>query len=246
MGNKSSIIRKKQPKQDDGMEEFTIDTMADRAMRQLKDKDPELVPYFNAINSVIHSPDDFYIPCHATKLDDCLYLGSIEDAKNVDLLKQNNITYIINTVDDDAKSDTKSDDTSHSEDTKSENPMYDDSFKYMGFSSEDAMEYPIMDHFEDTHAFIEKARENNAKCLIHCMRGVNRSGALATAHIMVKNKIGPITATQIVYKKRGMLLTNPSFVSDLLRYARDNQYLDLDKNHVLLNKTDNELKKNET
>ena len=231
MGNKSSLFAKKQPNQDDLMKDIMFDSMSNRAKRELEAKDPDLVPYFDAINTIIHSPDDFYVPSHATMLDDCLYLGSIEDAKNVDLLKSHNITYIINTVDDE---------TSLSpEETKS---LYDDSFKYMGFSSEDAMEYPIMDHFEETHAFIEKARENNAKCLIHCMRGVNRSGVLATAHIMVKNNLGPITAAQIVYKKRGMLLTNPSFVSQLLFYAKENQYLDLDKDHVLLNKThDNHL-----
>ena len=231
MGNKSSLFAKKQPNQDDLMKDIMFDSMSNRAKRDLEAKDPDLVPYFDAINTIIHSPDDFYVPSHATMLDDCLYLGSIEDARNVDLLKSHNITYIINTVDDE---------TSLSpEETKS---LYDDSFKYMGFSSEDAMEYPIMDHFEETHAFIEKARENNAKCLIHCMRGVNRSGVLATAHIMVKNNLGPITAAQIVYKKRGMLLTNPSFVSQLLFYAKENQYLDLDKDHVLLNKThDNHL-----
>ena len=223
MSNKSSPFAEKQPNQDDLMKDIMFDSMSNRAKRELEAKDPGLVPYFDAINTIIHSPDDFYVPSHATMLDDCLYLGSIEDARNVDLLKSHNITYIINTVDDE---------TSLSpEETKS---LYDDSFKYMGFSSEDAMEYPIMDHFEETHAFIEKARENNAKCLIHCMRGVNRSGVLATAHIMVKNNLGPITAAQIVYKKRGMLLTNPSFVSQLLFYAKENQHLDLDKNHVLL------------
>lgn len=226
MGNKSSLLAKKQPNQDDLMKYIMFDSTSNRAKRALEDKDPDLVPYFDAINSIIHSPDDFYIPSHATMLDDCLYLGSIEDARNVDLLKSHNITYIINTVDDE---------TSFSaEETKS---LYDDSFKYMSFSSEDAMDYPIMDHFKETHAFIEKARENNAKCLIHCMRGVNRSGVLATAHIMVKNNLGPITAAQIVYKKRGMLLTNPSFVSQLLFYAKENKYLDQDENHVLLNKT---------
>ena len=234
MGNKPSLFAKKQPNQDDLMRDIMFDSMSNRAKRELEDKDPSLVPYFDAINSIIHSPDDFYIPSHAffpsiTMLDDCLYLGSIEDAKNVDLLKSHKITYIINTVEDETSLSPK--------ETNSTNSLYDDSFKYMGFSSEDAMDYPIMDHFKETHAFIEKARENNAKCLIHCMRGVNRSGVLATAHIMVKNNLGPITAAQIVYKKRGMLLTNPSFVSQLLFYAKENQYLDLDKNHVLLSKT---------
>ena len=59
MGNKSSIFSKKQPKHEDNIDEFTIDTMSDKARRELQDKDPDLVPYFDAINTVIHSPDDF-------------------------------------------------------------------------------------------------------------------------------------------------------------------------------------------
>ena len=225
MGLKSSIFSQKESNHEDNMEEFTIDTLSNRSRKELQDNDPELVPYYDAINSIIHSPDDFYIPSHATKVDDYLYLGSIEDAKDVDQLKALDIKYIINTVDDAT--------SLCPEETKS---LYDNTIKYLGFSSEDAMEYPIMDHFEETHAFIEEARKSKSKCLIHCMRAVNRSGVLATAHIMVKNNLGPITAVQIVYKKRGMLLTNSSFVSQLLRYARDHQYLEHDNGHILLNK----------
>ena len=193
-----------------------------RARKKLQSDAPDCVPYYDSIIKIVNSPEAFKMPDHMTQLDDVLYLGNLDNARDVNMLKENNITYIINTVEnqDDDLCQTKS--------------LYDDSFTYMGFDSEDKEEYPIMNHFEDVFSFIEDARKNNKRCLIHCMRGVNRSGVLAVTHIMVRNNLGPITATQLVYQKRGMLLTNPSFISQLLIYAQQNGYTELDKNNVLL------------
>ena len=228
MGNKSSLFSRLKNNQGDSTADNTnsaTDSLNNRARQQLQEIAPDLVLHYDAINAIIYSPDDFYIPKSATQLDDCPYLGSLEDARDINHLKENNITYIINTAE-----SIYEDDECH---TKT---LYDETFRYMGFNAEDCMDYPIMKHFEEVHDFIEEARDNNAKCLLHCMRGVNRSGVLATTHTMVKNNIGPITATQIVYRKRGMLLTNCSFVSQLLIYAKENGYLELDKDHVLLKK----------
>ena len=230
MGNKSSIFSRIQSNQNDitaNNDDHVVDTLNSRGRRKLEEIAPDLIPHYDAINTIIYSPDDFYIPNSATQLDDCLYLGSIQDAGDITKLKENGVTYIINTAESHFKDDEFQ--TKH---------LYDQTFKYMGFNAEDADDYPIMKHFEEVHAFIEEARKNNAKCLLHCMRGVNRSGVLATAHIMVRNNVGPITATQMVYKKRGMLLTNPSFVSQLLIYAKDNGYYELDKDHANLNRNE--------
>ena len=230
MGNKSSIFSRIRSNKNDNTantDDHVVDTLNNKGRQQLHEIAPDLVPHYDAINTIIYSEDDFYIPSRATKLDDCLYLGSIEDAKNITKLKEHGVTYIINTAE-----------SPYEVDEAQRKCLYDETFRYMGFDAEDAMDYPIMKHFEEVHAFIEEARKNNSKCLLHCMRGVNRSGVLATAHVMVRNNIGPISATQIVYKKRGMLLTNSSFVSQLLIYAKDNGYLELDKDHVILNKNE--------
>ena len=207
----------------DADSEMFFSLLHDKARQQLYELDSNLVPYYDAIDRMVNSQLEFY-PRSATQLDDCLYLGSLEDARALDILRDKNITRIINTAE-----------SSNEEDTSHTRRLYDETFNYMGFEAKDARGYPIMKHFEDIHQFIEDADRNNQKCLIHCISGVNRSGVLATAYIMVKNKIGPITATQIVYRKRGMLLTNCTFICQLLIYAKEKGFLKFDKDHVLLN-----------
>ena len=227
MGNKRSIFSRIRSNQNDitaNNDDYVFNTLNSRGRQQLHEIAPDLVPHYDAINTILNSSIDFY-PSSITQLDDCLYLGGIEDARDITKLKENGITYIINTAE-----------SLYEDDESQTKHLYDQTFRYMGFNAEDSEGYPIMKHFEEVHAFIEEARKNNAKCLLHCMRGVNRSGVLATAHIMVRNNIGPIFATQMVYKKRGMLLTNPSFVSQLLIYAKDNGYYEPNKDHAILNK----------
>ena len=97
--------------------------------------------------------------------------------------------------------------------------FYGQEFNYLGFTSQDDETYPIMDHFEDVFTFIEDARVADGKCLIHCMAGVNRSGALAVAYVMVHRDISPVAATKLVLKARGMILSNGSFVEQLISLA---------------------------
>ena len=225
MGIKTSLFSPNRKNDCAADSDNTFSSLNGRARQQLYEVEPDLVPYYDAIYKMVNSQEDFFMPRSTTQLDDGLYLGSLEDARDLEILRYKNITCIINTAE-----SSYEDDESHTQ------PLYDETFKYMGFDAKDAEGYPIMTHFDDIHRFIEDANKNNQKCLIHCMRGVNRSGVLATAYIMVKNKIGPITATQIVYKKRGMLLSNCTFISQLLLYAKENEFLELDKDHVLLNK----------
>ena len=201
-----------------------------RVKRKLLNDAPECVPYYEAIVRSVESSDIFWMPQSITKLNKFLYLGSQEDADDLMLLEQHGITHIINTVD-------GTDLTSQSEEKKDlmahRRKIYMDTFKYLGFDSDDSESYPIMHHFPEVFDFIESARQENGKCLIHCMRGVNRSGALATAYIMVHNNIGPITAARKVRKERRVLLTNYSFISRLLLYAKENRYLEKDEHLIL-------------
>ena len=49
--------------------------------------------------------------------------------------------------------------------------FYGEEFKYLGFYSKENGTYPILQHSDEVSKFIEKARENNSKCLMHCMTG---------------------------------------------------------------------------
>ena len=186
--------------------------------KQLQKDAADCLPYYVAITSYLNMSNDREMAGTITELDDHLYIGSIEDANNLNLLKRHNVTHIIDTV------ENEKDKIIHLRDSHCD----DSHFEYMRFSSDDNDSYPIMNHFDDVFNFIENARKVGGKCLIHCVVGVNRSGVLATAYVMVKYNLGPFAAVKMVQKKRGVLLTNCSFVSKLLIYAKDHGYLEKD------------------
>ena len=80
--------------------------------------------------------------------------------------------------------------------------------------------------------FIELARLAGGKCLIHCMAGINRSGALAVAYVMVHLDVGPVTATRIVFSARKPVLTNEGFVRSLVTFADEKKYLEKDLEEI--------------
>ena len=166
--------------------------------------------------------DVFRVPLVMTKICEHLYLGNFEDAQNVEKLNKVGITYIINTVD--AFFDDKMLET-----WRTGKEFYGDQVRYLGFCSEDEESYPILQHFDEVYDFVEEARKNNAKCLIHCSAVINQSGCLATAYYMVYKNIGPVSAAQYVFNARGMLLSNER----LVKFASEKDLLELDKNRII-------------
>jgi len=79
---------------------------------------------------------------------------------------------------------------------------------------------------------IEDARKSGGCALIHCIMGVNRSGALAVAYTMVHQQWGPITAAIFVRQKRRMLLSNEDFQEQLIEFARQRNLLHLDAKEI--------------
>ena len=170
--------------------------------------DENLAPYVNEVKRVVANPHRF--PKDMSKVLDHLYIGTYTDAVEVEILKKHGITHIINCVEDTS---------GYRHQYKTGPSFYGDEFKYHGFMSEDEDSYPIMQHFEETYGFIEDARLREGKCLIHCMAGINRSGVLAVAYVMVHLNIGPISAAKLVLQARGMILRNEGFIEQLVKLA---------------------------
>jgi hypothetical protein len=91
--------------------------------------------------------------------------------------------------------------------------------------AEDEEEYPMLPlHWERFNSFIEDALkvDPNAKILVHCHAGLNRSGVLAAAHLMTNEKIPVIDAVKRLRRVRGNLaLCNEGFQ----RQVRENGWL---------------------
>lgn len=175
----------------------------------------EEAPYAAKMRAVLTMTLRF--PRGASKVLDHLYLGAEEDATNTRVLKELGITHIINCAEGYIF-------TGQS--------FYGSKFKYIGFNAEDDWEYNIMKHFPTVYAFIEDARTSGGKVLIHCIMGINRSGALTVSYLMVHKHMGPISAAKFVKKARSLVLTNEGFQRQVVTFARQKGLLSLDKAEV--------------
>ncbi|GMI05783.1 hypothetical protein TrRE_jg10107 [Triparma retinervis] len=95
--------------------------------------------------------------------------------------------------------------------------------------AEDEEEYPMLPlHWERFNSFIEDALkvDPNAKILVHCHAGLNRSGVLAAAHLMTNEKIPVIDAVKRLRRVRGNLaLCNEGFQRQLIELAHSKELL---------------------
>ena len=179
--------------------------------------DAKQMEYVYQLARIVCEPKSQNIPTQMSRILDHLYLGSYEDAINVEALRAAGITHIVNTV------------ATNYENCRTGPQFYGDEFAYYGFTSEDEMRYPIMRHFDETYEFIESCRQSDGKCLIHCMAGVNRSGSLAVAYVMLLKGMGPLSATQLVFDSRGFLLTNDGFKERVVKLAAERGLLEKDE-----------------
>lgn len=189
--------------------------------REFKE-DLEEAPYIVSLKTYL--PFTFRFPHSASKVLDHLYLGAEEDATSLSTIRRLGITHVINCA---------------AIYISTGPSFYGNSVKYLQFEAEDDEDYNMIQHFGKAYDFIEDARRSGGKVLLHCIMGVNRSGLLAVAYVMVHNNVGPITAATYVKKQRGMLLTNEGFQRQLICFARERGNLHLDEDK--LNKGDHKL-----
>jgi hypothetical protein len=69
-------------------------------------------------------------------------------------------------------------------------------------------------------AFLEAALARGDKILVHCQRGVSRSGSLVIAHIMRTEKMTYANALEFVREQRPIVRPNRGFVRQLEEYMK--------------------------
>lgn len=122
-------------------------------------------------------------------LPEFLYLGSYDNASRAELLKTQGISRILNTV------------------PACQN-LYKNSFTYHCLPDDQNLP------FEDAIQFLEQCEKENARVLVHCMSGKNRSPAIVLAYLMkskgwrlaqsyqwVKERRASVDITQAVYQQ---------------------------------------------
>ena len=72
------------------------------------------------------------------------------------------------------------------------------------FDAEDESGYPMLKtHLQASREFVEDARRKGGKVVIHCVAGINRSGVLVAAELMLFKRIPVLEAVAHCRRQRG-------------------------------------------
>ena len=156
-------------------------------------------------------------PC---QLSEHVYIGARSDAKSPTLLKCYGITHVLNCA---GRS-------SYEDEYFEESPYAKNSgLEYCAFEAEDNYGYPILMHFLKAKEFIDAAKENGGKVLVHCEMGINRSAAICIAYILVDEKLTLLEVIKRVKRERRVILVNESFQKQLVQFAGERNLLYKDR-----------------
>lgn len=170
------------------------------------------------------------VPCYGVPPEPSListgvYLGTSADAENLALLKAWKITYLLNC---DGGSYIR---------FKRLREKYGPTSGVQGYEElpiEDFEGADVRSYFDRAHGFVNFARARNARVLIYCP-GVSRGGAIAISYLL---SLGHplLEATKLIKEKRRVVLSNDSFIQQLITYARERALLEGEVCHVAAQK----------
>ena len=122
-----------------------------------------------------------------------IFLGNELDAKNYDLLKYHNISYIVNSA-------------------KKQINYYENEFEYIHTLLTDYSKSDLIKHMYNVLSFMNKKK---GKFLVHCHFGKSRSSSFVIAYLMYKKKWRYKKAYDYVKKRRNFIEPNIGFKKQL-------------------------------
>eukprot|EP00045_Choanoeca_perplexa_P003651 m.32476 g.32476 ORF g.32476 m.32476 type:complete len:473 (-) comp12154_c0_seq1:75-1493(-) len=128
-----------------------------------------------------------------------LYLGAQRDAQNLQLLKQQRISYILNV-------------------TTNVPNYYERDFQYQQIPILDCNDSEIQEFFEIASGFINQARAEGKRVLVHCQAGISRSATLVIAYLMKEQGRSLNDALEYVTSCRSIIGPNFGFLGRLQDY----------------------------
>ncbi|KAM3938091.1 protein phosphatase Slingshot homolog 1 isoform 2-T2 [Leptodactylus fuscus] len=130
---------------------------------------------------------------------DYLYLGSEWNASNLEELNKAGVGYILNV-------------------TREIDNFFPGLFAYHNIRVYDEDSTDLLSHWNDAYNFINKAKKNHSKCLVHCKMGVSRSASTVIAYAMKEYGWSMEKAYNYVKQKRNVARPNAGFMRQLLEY----------------------------
>ncbi|CAF1278237.1 unnamed protein product [Adineta steineri] len=135
-------------------------------------------------------------------IDEFLYHGTINHARNMKLLRDLNIRHIINTC---------------------HVPLEEEIIKksnVLWIDMQDEEDVDINQYFEKTNDFLLSCKEKKEKVLVHCQMGISRSSSIVLAYLMKYHHDTLMKAYDFLLDRRPISCPNPSFLLQLIRYEK--------------------------
>ena len=141
---------------------------------------------------------------------DNIYLGDFRTADNIDILKEHNITHIINCA-------------------FNLPNKYPEQITYKRLELRDETDQPIIEKLEEAYQFIKENKDKNI--FVHCVFGKSRSASVVIFYIMKEKKLNFNEAKNFVKNIRQIVEPNSGFENELNRYYEEHIKNDKDKNN---------------
>ena len=135
----------------------------------------------------------------ASKIFDFLYLGSEWNASNLEELKVNGVTHILNV-------------------TREIDNFFPAVFKYLNIREWDVEETDLLKYWDKTFQFILDCVNNGGKVLVHCKMGISRSAATVVAFAMKYFSWSLDKTLEFTKEKRSIVKPNEGFIQQLTIY----------------------------
>ncbi|XP_010464177.1 PREDICTED: dual specificity protein phosphatase 1B [Camelina sativa] len=133
-----------------------------------------------------------------------LFIGSVAEATNSDLLKSSNITHVLTVA-------------------VALVPPYPNDFVYKVIEVVDREETDLTVYFDECFTFIDQAIQSGGGVLVHCFMGMSRSVTIVVAYLMKKHGMSFSKAMELVKSRRPQALPNSGFISQLQKFEKSIQ-----------------------
>ena len=142
---------------------------------------------------------------------DNIYLGDFRTADNMDILRQYNITHIINCA--------------FNLPNKFPNEI-----TYKRLDLRDEPDQPLIERLEEAYEFIKENKDKNI--FVHCVFGKSRSASVVIFYTIKEKKINFQEAKNFVKNIRSIVEPNSGFELELNKYYEDHIANDNNKNKI--------------
>lgn len=152
------------------------------------------------------------------KIAPALYLGSYEDASNLDTMKSAAVTHILTVGDAFLK------------------PVFPDQFTYKTYVLDDAENADLLSLLPEITSTIDMWISTEARVLVHCHSGISRSSSVCIAYLMRYYKTPYYHAYETVRQARRCILPNAGFRRQLLQWETEKSLETREKNRAFNDK----------